>query len=243
MQEMPPDELGEEIRRLLKTFYSAADPREAAAVADQILAKMQPFLKRWAKQWASVSRLQSSDRMADEEDFYGEAQAKLLDALHKSRHTAPIDNLLGYSKTLVANLCRTYMRSSRIKPIESEDALKDVPDPHSFLADFLDKENNRQICREGWKAIARCGVSGRIVILLALTQAEIHAWVGLPDPCPALAEMMEKDEASARKLWSRVPLTEKEIADLLKTSISYVQKLRSLTKEKLRNIVFPPPNR
>lgn len=228
------DTFGEEVRRLLAAFYTAADANAADVAAKKLLAMMQPLLGKWIAQENAMA----GDGRRDGEDLYLEAQEKLWDALHKSRRSTPIVNFIAYANVVVLRLILTQIRSGAKWQQVAHEEMESIADQSCRIEELLAGLEARQVFTATWKALEQCRLNGRRALLLALTRDDIYLWVGLPDACPQFARMIGMEEADAWRLYERLPLDDTEIAQTLDTSISYVQKLRSLTRAKMWQLVF-----
>ena len=221
------DKLGDEIRNLMTAFYAAADECAAGLIAEKVVVKMKPLLRAWTTRPSAAP----GDVMGSAEDFCVTAEAQLWEALCKSRRGERIRDVFAYARTICDHLLDGEARKHKPWHEGCSELLESIADENSSIIKFHKREEARQKLTALWEALAQCPLNGRHAVLLALPREIIHPWIGLPDACPALALMLEISEADARLLWVRLPLAEKESAEALDTTVSYLQKLRSITKK------------
>jgi DNA-directed RNA polymerase specialized sigma24 family protein len=88
-----------------------------------------------------------------------------------------------------------------------------------------------------WELLCAQRPNTRKTVLLGMEPQCLKVLTGLPDPILALARALEMSEPELRALWSDLPLTDDQIADLLGATRGNVYKMRCVCLGKLRGVM------
>ena len=88
-----------------------------------------------------------------------------------------------------------------------------------------------------WELLCVQRPNTRKSVLLGMEPQCLKVLTGLSDPILAVAKALEMSEQHLRSLWSDLPLTDDQIADLLGATKGNVYKMRSVCLGKLRGVM------